>query len=342
MERTGERAHLWPALPSAGPPVCPASLLWFGEQLPSAVHSARAVGVRLGTRGDRAQVHHRPVPEEQQQPPQRRVRRPAREPGALCAGGAHGSHHPQYGACGSCCEVMLRLGLGGSSTALVESRLAASWAASAGPGHMHHAFCCAVAVVNAHICTRPVRIFFVVLVQQRHPPSLATSRLLAQVTRAVVDAVGAERTAIRLAPFTTFLDAIDDDPVALGTYMTDQARRLARRAAQQAVGCCGSRLPGHASGRRRAGAFLRENAQTCGLHITSYVLVISCDCSCTRRLSARCPVWHEALRTHEFHWQANPDLKFTVPGMPAAEPAGARLPAHGGAARAQGHRGGGA
>ncbi len=63
------------------------------------------------------------------------------------------------------------------------------------------------------------------------------------MTRAVIDAVGAERTAIRLAPFTTFLDAIDDDPVALGTYMTDQARRLDRRAALQAVGCCRGHLP---------------------------------------------------------------------------------------------------
>ena len=47
----------------------------------------------------------------------------------------------------------------------------------------------------------------------------------------MVDAVGGGRTAIRLAPFTTFLDAVDDDPVALGTYMTDQACRLSRRGA---------------------------------------------------------------------------------------------------------------
>ena len=47
-----------------------------------------------------------------------------------------------------------------------------------------------------------------------------------QVTRAVADAVGPERTAIRLSPYTTFLDAIDDDPVALGSYMAEQLNPL--------------------------------------------------------------------------------------------------------------------
>jgi hypothetical protein len=39
MERMGERAHPWPALLSAGPPVSPPSLLSFGERLLSAVYS---------------------------------------------------------------------------------------------------------------------------------------------------------------------------------------------------------------------------------------------------------------------------------------------------------------
>jgi len=135
-----------------------------------------------------------------------------------------------------------------------------------------------------------------VLVQQRHPPSLATSRLLPQVTRAVVDAVGAERTAIRLAPFTTFLDAIDDDPVALGTYMTDQARRLDGCAAQQAVCCCGSR---HSWGMPVGAGGPVPSSEKCADMWTAHHVIRachSCDCSCTRCLSARCLVWHEALR----------------------------------------------
>ena len=48
----------------------------------------------------------------------------------------------------------------------------------------------------------------------------------AQVTRAVADAVGPERTGIRLSPYTTFLDAVDEDPGALGSYMAAQLNPL--------------------------------------------------------------------------------------------------------------------
>ena len=48
----------------------------------------------------------------------------------------------------------------------------------------------------------------------------------AQVTRAVADAVGRERTGIRLSPYTTFLDAVDEDPVALGSYLAEQLNPL--------------------------------------------------------------------------------------------------------------------
>ncbi|KAK9840593.1 hypothetical protein WJX81_003341 [Elliptochloris bilobata] len=52
------------------------------------------------------------------------------------------------------------------------------------------------------------------------------ARFAMEVTRAVAEAVGPERTAIRLSPFTTFLDAIDEDPVALGSYMAEQLNPL--------------------------------------------------------------------------------------------------------------------
>lgn len=46
------------------------------------------------------------------------------------------------------------------------------------------------------------------------------------MTRGVADAVGPKRTAIRLSPYTTYLDAIDEDPVALGSYMAEQLNPL--------------------------------------------------------------------------------------------------------------------
>lgn len=42
----------------------------------------------------------------------------------------------------------------------------------------------------------------------------------------MADAVGPERTGIRLSPYTTFLDAVDEDPVALGSYMAEQLNPL--------------------------------------------------------------------------------------------------------------------
>ena len=42
----------------------------------------------------------------------------------------------------------------------------------------------------------------------------------------MADAIGPERTGIRLSPYTTFLDAVDEDPVALGSYMAEQLNPL--------------------------------------------------------------------------------------------------------------------
>ncbi len=52
------------------------------------------------------------------------------------------------------------------------------------------------------------------------------ARLLLEVTRAVVDAVGGNRTGIRLSPVTTANDAFDADPQPLFEYVVKQLARL--------------------------------------------------------------------------------------------------------------------
>lgn len=43
-----------------------------------------------------------------------------------------------------------------------------------------------------------------------------------EVVEAVVAAVGADRVAIRISPFSTFLDAFDSTPYATHTYLIEK------------------------------------------------------------------------------------------------------------------------
>ncbi|BDA42129.1 12-oxophytodienoate reductase 1 [Coccomyxa sp. Obi] len=51
-------------------------------------------------------------------------------------------------------------------------------------------------------------------------------RFALEITRAVVDEVGADRVGIRLSPFGGFLDAEDEHPYALNTYLLEELNKL--------------------------------------------------------------------------------------------------------------------
>ncbi|TVU11624.1 hypothetical protein EJB05_45219 [Eragrostis curvula] len=50
-------------------------------------------------------------------------------------------------------------------------------------------------------------------------------RFVVEIVDAVVREVGAHRVGVRLSPFVDYMDCVDSDPVALGTYMVEQLNR---------------------------------------------------------------------------------------------------------------------
>jgi 12-oxophytodienoic acid reductase len=62
-----------------------------------------------------------------------------------------------------------------------------------------------------------------------HSPPLQPipiSRFAVEVTQAVVDAIGADRTGIRLSPFQNFLDGSDSTPYATHTLLVERLNPL--------------------------------------------------------------------------------------------------------------------